>query len=287
MEKNKISHNKKRNSAILFEMLLRHAVACVMEDKKAEVSKTLAVVKKFFNKGSVLAEELKAFRTLLNSHVKSPETANKILYEVCNFTKTLSSKNIDKQKSLLIKEINHSLDAKRIFSYRIPEYRTYATVQVLFNNARTKGNPLDNVEKYKLEENIVERLTQGKIEEKTEILKINPNHNNLIHRFATKRFTEKYQNLLSEEQKLLLTRYAASLLSENDKSFRPYLFSEIEKIKKTLGSIKNEEILKDSILMQRINEGKQKLISENFDVVNDEKIVKLMQYMALAGEIKQ
>src|SRR3990167_4758933 len=106
----KITHNKKRSTAILFEALLRHAVTCLMNEEKDEVSGTLTVVKKFFSKGAPLNDELKAFRTLLNSHVKSPETASKILEEVCKFTKTLSAKNIDKQKSLLLKEINHHLD---------------------------------------------------------------------------------------------------------------------------------------------------------------------------------
>src|SRR3990167_639115 len=280
----KIKHNKRRNSAILFEMLIRHSVSCLTEDKRDEVTKVLNVVKKFFAKGSPLSEELRAFRTLLNSHVKTPETATKILSEVCKFTKTLSAKNIDKQKSLLLKEINHHLDAKTIFNYRIPEYRTYATVQVLFNNSRTKGSPLDNVERYKLEENIVSRLTEGKIEDNVDMLKVNPKYNNLIHKFATKRFTEKYKTSLSEDQKLLLTRYAASLLSENDKGFKVYLLAEVEKIKQGLSNVRNPEITKDHQLMSRIDEGKEKLISESFDVVNDEKIVKLLQFMALAGE---
>src|SRR3990167_2256633 len=273
----KIKHNKRRNSAILFEMLIRHSVSCLTEDKKDEVTKTLNIVRKFFAKGTPLSEELRAFRTLLNSHVKESQTAQKILSEVCKFTKTLSAKNIDKQKSLLLKEINHHLDAKIIFGYRIPEYRTYATVQVLFNSARSKGNPLNNVERYKLEESIVERLTKGKIEENVDMLKINPKYNNLIHKFATKRFTEKYKTSLSEQQKLLLTRYAASLLSESDKSFKTYLLAEVEKIKQGLSNVKDAEIVKDHQLMARIAEGKEKLINENFDVVNDEKIVKLLQ----------
>lgn len=285
-EKTKVKHNKRRSTAIIFEMLVRHATSCLMEDKKDEVSKTLSIIKKFFNKGMVLAEELRAFRTLLNSHVKSSETAQKILNEVCKYSKSLSNQNIDKQKSLLIKDINHNLDFKKVYDYRIPEYRTYATVQVLFNNSRTKGNPLDNIEKLKLEEQIVGRLTQGKIEEKVDMLKVNPGYNNIIHKFAIKRFTEKYQNLLSEDQKSLLTRYAVSMLSESDKSFKSFVLGEVDKIKQKLGNIKDEEIVKDSSLMQRINESKQKLINESFDKIDDEKIIRLMQYMALAGEIK-
>ena len=129
-------------------------------------------------------------------------------------------------------------------------------------------------------------MTTGKIEEKTDMLKINPNHNNLIHKFATKRFTEKYQSVLSEDQKLLLTRYAASLLSESDKQFKSYVAGEVEKIKQSLSSVKNAEVTGDQGLMNRINESKQKLISESFEKIDDEKIVKLLQYMALAGEIK-
>lgn len=285
-QKSKVQHNKKRSTAIVFEMLVRHATNCLMEDKKEEVAKTLGTVKKFFSKGSSLNDELKAFRILLNSHVKSLETAQKILKEVCDFTKTLSSKSLDKQKSLLIKEINHNLDAKTIFGYRIPEYRTYATIQVLFNNARTKGNPLENVERLKLEEQIVERLTDRKVEENTDVLKINPKYNSLIYKFATKRFTEKYKDSLSERQKLLLTKYAASLLSENNNNFNQFILAEVERIKQQLSSVKNEELTKDNQLMNRINESKEKLMNENFDVMNDEKIVKLLQYMALTGEIK-
>ena len=138
-----------------------------------------------------------------------------------------------------------------------------------------------------MEESIVDRLTTGKIEENVDMLKVNPKYNNLIHKFATKRFTEKYKTSLSEDQKLLLTRYAASLLSESDKSFKVYLLSEVEKIKESLSSVKNDEIAKDHQLMARIAEGKEKLINESFtDVVNDEKIVKLLQFMALAQEVR-
>lgn len=280
-------HNKKRDTAILFEMLVRHATASLMEDKKDVVAKTMGIIKKFFRKGSPLNEELRAFRILLNSHVKSPETAKKVLSEVCEFTKSLSSKNIDKQKSLLIKEINHNLDAKQLFSYRIPEYRTYATAQILFNDSRSKRTPLENVERIQLEEQIIERLTGGKVTESADFLKVNPKHSQMINKFVTKRFVEKYQKVLSEDQKTLLTRYAINLLSEGgDKQFNLFISEQIEKIKKSLSEIKDGELTKDSELMSKIGEAKQKLSLENFQKVDDEKVVQLLQYMALSGEIK-
>ena len=62
-----MKHNKKRNTAFLYECLIKELTkAIVREDKKRQFI-TKKVIKEFFNKNSELRKELNLYNSLLDS----------------------------------------------------------------------------------------------------------------------------------------------------------------------------------------------------------------------------
>ncbi len=55
-------HNKKRNTAFLYETLINEMTKAVVSGKKQKVSKITNIMKKYFNDGSVLKEEVDLYK---------------------------------------------------------------------------------------------------------------------------------------------------------------------------------------------------------------------------------
>ena len=73
-------HNKKRNTALLYEFLIRHVSKCLIESRKAEANKAVGLLKKYYKSGP-LREELDLFDSALQSKVQTAEYASKVLSE--------------------------------------------------------------------------------------------------------------------------------------------------------------------------------------------------------------
>ena len=69
------SHNKKRNSGIIFELLLRHVSSRLIEEDTAGAQKALNIIEKYFKKGSELYKEFRLFNALAKSHVSNTSIA--------------------------------------------------------------------------------------------------------------------------------------------------------------------------------------------------------------------
>lgn len=283
--KKKIKHQKKRNTGLLYEFLIRYSTNLLFENNKTEANKVFLILKKYFSKGRPLCEELKTFRVLLGSNVKEKQTARKILNEAYMHAEKCNSRQINQEKSSLIRDINCNLDSKKIYNYHIPEYKAYATVQTLLNTK--KNNFLDNVEKLKLEEYLIDHIVSDKkLNEDRDPLKKNTKYNNIVYKFSLKRFNEKYGKVLSGEQKDLLHKYSLYLMTENIEPIKNAIVVQVERLKRQLSEVKDESIKKDSDLMQKIKESKDALSYEDFDKINDEKIVKLLKFQQLAQELE-
>ena len=278
-------NNKKRNTALLIELLVRHISKCWVEGKQDEANKALLISKKYFSESSPLKRELDLFGSTLKTTVKSKESAQKIVNAVCENASKMNARQLDEWKSKLIKEINYTFNSQDIYNYKIPNYTVYASVQTLFNEARNKKKTLNIVDKVKLEETIVEHLIRVP-EQEEESLKVNPNYSNTVYKFLTQRFNEKYKGKINESQKKLLMNYAAYLISNKDQLIKEYIKKESDKIKNSLKMIKDENIKKDQDLMKKINECCEKFSSNKFETINDQNILELLQYQTLIEEVE-
>ncbi len=279
-------HNKKRNTALLYEFLMRHISKCVVEQKKDEVQKAVSVLKKHFAANTPLGQDLKLFNAVAKNTFRTRESASKVVSEMLKKAKEIDPKKLDDAKSRLIREINYVIKSPTIYEYKIPNYVVYASVQILLNEARSKKTLVEFVDKAKLEETVVDFLLKEDKNPSVEQLKKDPNYSNAVYKFCLKRFNEKYDNTLSENQKKLLTKYAIYLLNEEKKPIiKSAIEKEVESVKNKLRIIKDEKIRGDSDLMKKLNECYKKLVSSDFGEINDKTVLEVMQYMSLAEEV--
>lgn len=290
----KIDHNKRRNTGLLYEFLIRTSIDLLFEGKKEKAYHALAIVKKYFTKGKPLYEELKIFRVLLNAkNVKDRQTVRKMIRESYVHVSQLNGNEINREKSRLIQEIGQNFDKKKLYGYYIPDYRAYATIQTLFCDARRQGNFIDNIEKIRLEDVLIDHVissSEKKLNENRkpdELLKRGTKYSNVVQKFALKRFNEKYETVLSEGQRAILKKYGLSKVTGKVEQIRDAIISETEKVKNSLNNVKDPAIKNDAEQMGKIREAYNRLISEELDKnIDDGKIVSLLKYMDLQREIE-
>ena len=279
----KMRHNKKRNSALLYEFLIRHISRCLIGDEKETANKAVSLSKKYFSKNKALHEELSLFNAILGTSVKSRQSAQKILNEVSRSAAKMNARKLDVEKSKLIKEINHTF-GDAVYGYKIPNYTVYASIQTLFSDARNKRK-INPVERIKLEDTIVEHLIREKANQVVDKLKTNPDYNNAVYKFVIERFHKKYSDKLSENQKKLLTKYAVYMISENKGVMKSAVEKEINEVKQKLKHIRDKSLLDDSKMMAQITECYKKIVTTDFSVINDKNILEVLKYMKLVEEI--
>ena len=279
-------HNKKRNSALLYEFLVRHLTSCIFENNNKDANRALLMLKKYFHmENSPLRSEMKASKLILDSRTGNRDTLAKIINDVCSFVKRIAKARLVSEKSELIREINYTFGKDTVWKYKIPNYKLYASIQTLFNGLDGKKVE-DSVNRAKLEETIIESLSKSN--QKTTIvenMQTNPKYTKAVHRFIVKRFNEKYSNKLNENQVKLLMRYATFLVNHDSRGFDRFVESEIKRIRGSLVDVKDETIKDDQVLKTRINECLEKLSDIPRTNLEDKNIVELLKYMALVNEL--
>lgn len=278
-------HNKKRNTALLHEFLVRHITKCLVNNRKDEAKKGVEISKKYFSKGSALNQELSLFKTLVDVKVNSKESANKILNEVCLQSQKINARELDVQKSKLVKEINYNFKDQDFYGYKIPNYKIYASAQLLLNESRNKNKILEGIDRIKLEDVILEHLSQKEKNAVVEKVKIDPKYNSAVYKFVIQKFNEKYDQHLTENQKKFLTKYVVSLISENNSVLKAAVEKESKIIKERLRNIEDINVQKDKELMNKINECYKKFVSTNFEVLNEQTVVEFLEYIALSEQL--
>ncbi len=278
-------HNKKRNTALLYEFLIRHISKCLVESREDEAKKAVNMIKKYYAKNSVLHKELDLFNHIFKNTVKSRDYASRLLSEVVSQAKGLDQRALDQCKGRLIKEINYSFDADQFYSHKIPNYVIYASAQTLLSDSKK----INNIEKIKIEEKIVDFLTEDKspAQSISQALKLDPKYNNAVYKIVIKKFDDKYSGKLNENQRKFLTKYAVSLISENKIIFSNAANNEIAKIQDSLAMITDPEIAKDKDLMGKITECRKALQSYDPKSLTEHQVVKLLQYMSLSEAINK
>lgn len=279
-----MNHNKKRNSALLYEFLVRHISKCLVSGKKDEAKKALAISKRHFAAGTPLHEELCLFKSLLDTQVGSKHSAQRIIESVRKEAAKINVRTLDVAKSKAIKDINHTLKERSFYDYKIPGYVVYASAQTLLNDARNKKAALSEVQRITLEDVVCEHMTAPRKSVVTPLSK-NENYNNTVYNLVVEKFHKKYEGKLTKDQKSLLTRYAACLISGDDRPLREHVDSESKRICETLRNVKDPALREDKDIMKKISECYNKFLSFEVKDIDDGTILEILRYMQLVGEI--
>ena len=77
----KLRHNKKRNTAFLYETLVKELTKSIVNDDARKKNIVLSILKEHFKKGSVLGNELSLYKDVVESRGLDYNIAEKILHE--------------------------------------------------------------------------------------------------------------------------------------------------------------------------------------------------------------
>lgn len=272
----KFKHNKKRNTAFLFEALIKEMAKSVVASDSSRQTKIARIIKRHFTKRGVLYKDLQSYKVLMELKEAESDFAKRIISEVRRDRDRLSTQVIFSEQSKLIKKINVEL-GQEVYSNFVPNYKTMATIGQLF---------ADNVspnEKVILEDKLLTEMT--KAEEKTE-KEILEHLDSIAYKTFTNKFNKAYAGKLHEEQQQVVSRYIYSV-SDNGMSLKSYLNEEIKRLKeKVQESLGLKEITEDPTMTEKTEEV-LKFLEELKSTKLDETVIKkIMQIQALIREIE-
>ncbi|NBT36323.1 MAG: hypothetical protein EBT03_12460, partial [Betaproteobacteria bacterium] len=68
-------HNKRRNSALVYEFLVKHVAKCLVSDDKASSNRALKILKKYYRPGTEVYKEFRLIDSLARTHVSTQAVA--------------------------------------------------------------------------------------------------------------------------------------------------------------------------------------------------------------------
>jgi hypothetical protein len=277
------NHNKKRNSILLYEFLVSSISKSLVENDKKKSSAALKILRRHFKKGTNLYREFRLLNSLVKTSVSSPQVASRILKEAKDAAIQINVEDLNREKSLLIRNINHTVNDAGFYDQHISEYRMCATIQQLINEWRSDDADLSRVAEY--EDQLVSwLLTPKKSVNEHTISEDSAGTSRLLMTVMTKKLNEKYSGL-SDQQKSIIKAYALSTES-NDST---HLRTKLEEVRTNLiNSIDAyaEETKSLPHLSKKLLETKEELLKESIETVDDSTITKFMIYSKLNSELE-
>jgi|TARA_R110001583_G_scaffold153021_4_gene304792 hypothetical protein len=265
-------HNKKRNTAFIYESLVREIVKQSVAKNEEKRNVAIGILKESFSKNTELRKELDLYKTLLENNNLKEKVAEKILVETKNQHSLINQDKLFKEQSITISKINKNL-SKNVFNNFVPNYKFLATISQVFG---VSGSPKARV---LLETHVIETL-MSETEAQKQMSKIP----SLVVKTFVKRFNDSYSSLL-ENQKQLLSNYISSF-ADNGLEFNFYLNEEIERLKKVVATgFKLDEAQEDKMIRKKMSQVTEILENTNKAPVTSETLHKIMQIQALAEEI--
>jgi len=280
----RVKHSKIKNTGILFELLSRQITVDVMNSN--EKSKSVEMLKKFFNENTELGKENQLYQALLKENYNSSHKAEKLVEAVITAREKLQNKKLRVEKYNLIKEIKENYKVEDFFRARIPNYKVYASIYKKFLSETTPiFDPVDEVDSTF---SIVEHITRNKIKPRdtdspmiTEFKKEDKDLRLLSYQLMVDNFNGKYKSLNSM-QRNLLKEYVNNISNTN--SLREFINNEVVKIKEILNKILPR--VTDDITKIKLTEAiKQTDNIQKGKVVKDKQVVALMRYYELIKEL--
>lgn len=268
----KNKHNKKRNTAFVFEALTREATVAIVKGDAERKQKVVSIIRKHFGEDSLLRKDLECYRSLYENQELDENTSNKILESVKVSKRLIDPEGLFKQQTELINDINKDLTPDT-FNNFVPNYKSLATIAKMFNTNSPKESVI-------LESKIINGMT-GRIEEQTM-----QTIDSITFSTFTKKFNEKYGSSLLREQKELLNHYITSF-SVDELETKIFVNNEVTRLKESLRkAIEVEEIANDVDMMRKTNSVIQKLETfHNLNSLNESTLLTILKTQELVKEI--
>lgn len=248
-----MNHNKKRNTAFLYEALVRELTKSVVNKDEKRKAAVVGVIKEFFNNDSVLKKELNLYNEIVETRGVSKQAAEKIIGYVKKERDRLDSEKLFQEQTQLVNKIHNTLTGD-VLSNFVPNYKALASIYQMFS-------PSIKIKNRVIMESVVVQYMSSQAQKITEEKRIN----NATMRIFSSKFNNHYNGLL-EEQRVLLSKYISSF-TDNGLELKVYLNDEIGRIKEQISNNKNNfsDEVKDKIstVLEMVEGFKGQMISED------------------------
>lgn len=261
-------HNKKRNTAFLYEALTKEITKAIIQKDEPRALKIKEFIKEHFKKGTALYSDLMLYKSL--SATVSQEDASSIIKECIRKRESLDKKSLFNQQTRLIEKINKTF-GPGLFSNFVTNYKHMATIYQMFQEENVSKRVI-------LEKKITETLLSKREEKQVEPL------DKLVFKKFVENFNKEYGTRLKKEQKELIERYVYSF-TDNGVMIKTFLNEELSRIKiklnecKSLDEISNNEQMLSGIdnVLNIIEDFKKHPLSEKM-------VLKVLEIQELVAE---
>ena len=277
----KVKHSKYKNTGILFELLTRQLTADTIAGGQ---SKSLSIIKKYFNSNSSLLKEYKIYHTFINKKFKQEGKATLLINTLVEAYGKLNKGQLRKEKYNLIKEIKETYDINNFFKAKISNYKIMASVFNLLEN--NDATPLSVVNS---KVTLLEHITGVSLDNKKkkdmvmeDYAKYDKDTRLLTYKVLLEKFNSKYKGL-ANNQKTLLKEYVNSVT--NSPALKTFINKEIKKVRGTINGYSKK--VEDKAVAVKLVETKNmiKPLCKKSSV-NDDNVINLLNYYELVNELK-
>jgi hypothetical protein len=268
----KLSHNKKRNTALIYEILIKELTKSILHKENAKKGTVISILKEYFGKEKILRKEKEIYDSFSEIEDLPQKTIEKLIIEAKKQFSSISKKEVFNQQTNLINKMNKTL-TKNIWKTFVPSFKRLATInQILQENLNPKKQIL-------LEKKFLDSFTTKTEEDNGKFPKIN----NLAMKNFVEKFNEQYSANLNESQKEFLNKYITSYM-DNGLEFKALLYEEITRLSTTLkeniSSQNHATKEKMQKLLERISNYNQRKLDKSL-------VLEIFQIQSLVSEINK
>ena len=264
-----MKHNKKRNTAFLYECLIKEMTKAVVRGELQKKQQIVETLKRYFTKGKPLYNDLQLYKQLMEPQKLEESLGLRYMKEVKGDWESLDRKEIFNQQTQLIKEFNQTIP--EAFGNFIPNYKSIATIGQFFNSSGLKAKS-----RLLIEERVKRLVISDSGAIKEERLKT---VDSLTYKTFVSTFNDTYKESLLKEQRELLTNYIISF-SDNGLGLKIYVNEELGRLKQQCENLNEGQwASKIKLVRQKLEDFRKKPLTE-------EMIKDIFHIQQLLSEIK-
>jgi hypothetical protein len=270
---------------VVYELLLRAVSSYIVEGKKDKAQLALDIISKRFSQDTELFKEFRLFNALAKTQITDPTVAAVILTETKAAARRLDLAKLDREKSLLIRDINHSLDDSSFYHRRLNNYRDLATIQVAINEW-VLCDRSDFSQTLMVESKLIEQLKNNKANPEPLENQKSDAVDNLVVKILNEKFNKKYEGKLTDDQRSLIQDY---VITRTNGIVSKDMVDRAKRIKNEalvcLETIQKTE--SNTVIQENIKSVRNKVSELDVDDLNDDTLSKLMTLSQLAKETQE
>jgi len=265
-----MKHNKKRNTAFIYEALVRHMTDSIVTGDLKRKNTVIRIIKEHFKNNSPLKRDLDCYRSIYEN---KDLDISRIITEAKISNRMIDPTGLFKAQTEIIHDINKSI-GPATFNVFVPNYKTLATISQMFSD---KTSPKDKV---LLENQLVQSLST----KKETVSNMKP-IDNLVYTSFVKKFNSEYGGKLLDEQKALLTNYITSFV-DNAVELKLYLNEEVARLKTELSKASKKDVIQsDRVLSEKTQKVLQKLENMKETTIDESVLRTVLSTQKLVREL--